>query len=123
MYLFLLWFVVYSQWFILLCPHSWGFYLCPYCLAVNAHWIGSYIFINNVFLLWCASAAKEFSYQIQVQILLPKSNITMMNKCVHIGLLYNYTNGQVCTFLFLGFVFMSYLSSRKCTMERFIYIY
>ena len=58
-----------------ICSHSSGLYLCPYCLAVNAEWIGSYIFINNVFLSW-SFLANEFIYQGQVQTLSPKSNIT-----------------------------------------------
>ena len=50
-----------------------------------------------------ASAAKESIYQVQVQTLSPKLNISMMNVFTHIGLLYIY-NGQVRIFTFLRFV-------------------
>ena len=92
------------------CSHSWGLYLCSYCPAVNVHWLGSYLFINNVFLPWyfCCKCIYLSS---------PGSNPVTKIKyyfcvSVHIGLL--------CYMLGV-FVFMSILSSCKCTMDRFIY--
>ena len=79
------------------------FILSPYCLAVNAQWIGSFIFINNVFSSWCFCFKWIYSSS-------PGSNPVTKIKyyydaCVHIGSLYIH-NGQVCIFTFLGFVFI-----------------
>ena len=41
----------------------WFVFFPMYCLAVYAQWIGSYIFINNIFLSWCFCPNKKLSIE------------------------------------------------------------